>query len=476
MEREPQDRESRIDFRKLCQILKAKEVGTRKQGWLALPGRHRAHAFSQTELKKLREMLQNEEDLDCRTSGIIPFVEVLHSAGGVPPAETLADWLFEPFWRQRRDAAGASHKALVFSAYEKGIRDAQAQIAIAHLLPSSSWRDTSFRHVLLEQPEWDDTGISQAPAVCFVGRPLMFSQCSMVEQFPKDLRYSILPPESGDAADFFCVTENRAKAGALQFPTAQDGSRRTDYAIVQRFPMVFGGHSVTVIVVAGASSLGTAGAARWVAKYDWTEKNTVEFARVAGLKTIDRSTRFEALLEVSAAVHEPAQPWEPKFHVKALFLNRSRNLLKIPSRITLGTESGLLTHARDVRYLLFDEHEMDFGETDTAVVIALLVKCCLENTREVRISDLMTDTRLWPGTVPTPRSNKVFLSDHLQRRSLNGLVEVAAHSIRLGGCEVEVVRVESAAPPRMPAVGVQRTAPPTSSRAAAGARRLDRNK
>lgn len=239
--------------------------------------------------------------------------------------------------------------------------------------------------------------------------------------------------------------------------------------------MVFAGHQVIVIVIAGASSLGTAGAARWIAEYSWGEKNRVNFARLAGLATIGRATRMEALLKVTAVVHQPARPWNPNIELEALFLHRSRNLNKTPSRITLGTESGVLTHAKDVRYLLFDEHEMDFGETDTPVVTAFLVKCCLENTREVRISDLMSDARLWSGAVPAPRSNKVFLSDHLQRRSLNGLAEVAADSIRLRECELVVVATNSPAPVRMPAVGVQRPVPPASSSAAAGVKRPDRN-
>ena len=470
------ERESLLDFQKLCQILTAKEEHTRKEAWLGLPRRHAVRAFSHAELKKLRELLVSEQNMDCRTCGILSFTEVLHSVGGLPPAEHLSDWLFEPFWRHRRETE-AGHRALVFSVYEKeDIRDTPAQIAIARLLPSSLYRDTSFRHVSIEHPEWDDTGINQARAVCFVGRPLMFSHCSMVEHFPRHLRYSILPPESGSPDEFFCVTENRPKAGARKFQTVQEGSRRTDYAIVQRFPMVLGGHDVIVVVIAGASSLGTAGAARWVARYHWTEKTMSEYARIAGLKSIDRYTRLEALLEVSATVHDPARPWTPNVTEKALFVQRSRNLLDLPARITLATDSGVLTHAADVRYLLFDEHEMDFGDTDSPVVTAFLVKCWLDQTREVTIADLMTDTRLWPGGIPAPRRNKVFLTDHLQRRSLNGLVEVAAHSIRLGGCELAVVAAAPAPPARMPAVGVPRESPPTSSRGLAPGKRVVRNK
>jgi len=128
------------------------------------------------------------------------------------------------------------------------------------------------------------------------------------------------------------VTQNRPKAGPLRYNTVEQGANRHDYAIVQRFTIRFGGRDVVVLVIAGASGLGTIGAARWIASFDWTRKSREGFARKAGLETLDRSTRFEALLEFRARA-QARTTLESTPVVKSLFLHRSRNLLKAPSRV-----------------------------------------------------------------------------------------------------------------------------------------------
>lgn len=56
----------------------------------------------------------------------------------------------------------------------------------------------------------------------------------------------------------------------------QDGVR-TDFAVVQRYPVELGTRHVVVVIVAGASSLGTSVAAQWAA-YDlfWSTDATAE--------------------------------------------------------------------------------------------------------------------------------------------------------------------------------------------------------
>jgi hypothetical protein len=55
-------------------------------------------------------------------------------------------------------------------------------------------------------------------------------------------------------------------------------------------------------------------------------------------------------------VYKPAKPWDPVVVEESLFLQKSRNLLQAPLRVTLGTEKKQLTHAKEVRYLLFDDY------------------------------------------------------------------------------------------------------------------------
>jgi len=177
---------------------------------------------------------------------------------------------FEPFSHVRKDARAGTQSSLVLSVCDNQyIRDVQAQVEIARLLPSDRYPQTKFRHVPHEHPDWGDAGLDQAQGVCFIGRPLMFRNCRIIEQFPADLRFSIVsPPETGERADrshvlpetgertdFFCVTQNRPKAGPLRYNTVEQGANRHDYAIVQRFTIRFGGRDVVVLVIAGASGL-----------------------------------------------------------------------------------------------------------------------------------------------------------------------------------------------------------------------------
>jgi hypothetical protein len=451
-----------LDFTRLCKHLQANDAETKKKYWRSLPARHEVQRFTREEIRTLEDLVLAEKDQDLRAYAILSLSAV-YALGGIAAgekpteksSEKLSDWLFEPFSHVRKDARAGTQSSLVLSVCDNQyIRDVQAQVEIARLLPSDRYPQTKFRHVPHEHPDWGDAGLDQAQGVCFIGRPLMFRNCRIIEQFPADLRFSIVsPPETGERADrshvlpetgertdFFCVTQNRPKAGPLRYNTVEQGANRHDYAIVQRFTIRFGGRDVVVLVIAGASGLGTIGAARWIASFDWTRKSREGFARKAGLETLDRSTRFEALLEVSGLVHKPARPWSPTPVVKSLFLHRSRNLLKAPSRVALATDSGLLTHAGEVRYLLFDDDEMDFSPKDNAAVVAVCAKCFLESRTEIPIEELISDARAWPDNNYRPTRDKAasFFRDHLQRHGLN--ITVSADSVKLpAGCRIETI-------------------------------------
>ncbi|MGB9032305.1 MAG: hypothetical protein WCC27_19425 [Acidobacteriaceae bacterium] len=431
-----------LDFTRLWKLLQAGDAETKKKYWRSLPARHEAQRFTRAEVRTLEDLALAEKEQDLARCATLSLAAV-YAIGGVVagekqaenPAETLADWLFEPF---REEAGVGDHVSLVLSVCdEHHLRDVQAQVEIARLLPSERYPHTRFRHVPEKQPDW--SGLGQARGVCFIGRPQMFENCKIIEHFPKDLRFSIVPPESGKKEDFHCVVQNRPEAGLFRYNTVEEeGSHRHDYAIVQRFTIKFGGRDVIVLVIAGGSSLGTLGAARWISNYKWTRKTRDRFARVAGLGTIDRETRFEALIEVTARVHKPARPWDPPYPLeKSLFLQKSRNLLKAPARVTLGIEKEQLAQVEEVRYLLFDDDEMDFSPKDKAAVVALCMKCFLEGRREIAIEDLVSDARVWRnGDRPARDKAVTFLRDHLQRHGLN--ITVSADSIRLpAGCKIE---------------------------------------
>jgi len=432
-----------MDFETLHRGLRSGTPASRKHFWKSLPREHSERPFSPKEVNELRALLLEEPDIDVRTTGAICLDEVLHMPGRAPE-ESFHDWLFRSFRHTGAESKAAKRSLVVTVCDNEYVRDVQALVEVARHLPSDRYPQTVFRHVALNSPDWADVGLDRAEAICFIGRPSMFKDCKIIDRLPADLRYSIEPPSSGGEEDFFCVGQNRPKAGRFEYPTVQDATRRYDHAIVQRVPIKVGGRTVTVVVIAGGSSLGTLGAAQWVTSFEWGMDRRNEYARVAGLETIDWSTRVEAILSVSAKVHKPAQPWRPEIEEKGLFLHKSRNLLRIPSRISVATDTGSLHTADDIRYLLFDDDEVEFGSVDYAAAVAVCVKYCLDGRPDMSIKDLLPDVRLWPKGVCPVKGNAnavAFFRDHLQRRSFNGIIEVAKAGLRLklAGCKIAVV-------------------------------------
>ncbi len=433
-----------MDFLTLKLLLTSGDAAARKEAWKSLPREHALHPFTPPEVSKLRALVLREPDLDVRITAAVCLDEILHMPGP-PPEESFHDWLFQSFRQTQAEQKAAAKRSLVITVCDNEyVRDVHALVEVARHFPTDRYPQTVFRHVALYSPEWADVALNRADAICFIGRPSMFRDCGILAQFPADLRFSIVPPSSDEVETFFRVCQNRPKAGSRIYPTTQDGFLRHDQAIVQRFAIRVGGRDVTVVVLAGCTSLGTLGAAQWVTSFEWDAERKNEYARVAGLEALDRSTRMEAFLTISAKVHTPARPWKPEIEERGLFLNKSRNLLRIPSRISVAAESGSLQTADDVRYLLFDEDEVEFSGADNAAVLAVCVKYCLDHQPEMTIKDLLSDARLWSkGECPVRGgANAVaFFRDHLQRRSFNGIVEVGKTSLRLrtGVCEIAVI-------------------------------------
>jgi len=437
-----------MDFLALKAELTSGDAASRKEVWRSLPRGHAEHPFFSGELSKLRVLLYKEADLDVRTTGAICLEEMLHMPGA-PQGESFHDWLFHSFRHTHAESKAALKRSLVLTVCDNEyVRDVHALVEVARHLPTDRYPQTVFRHVALHSPDWADVGLNHAGAICFIGRPSMFKDCSIIDHFPADLRFSIVPPAQDEAETFFRVRRNRPKAGPFMSPATQDASLRHDHAIVQRFAIRVGGRDVTVLVIAGSTSLGTLGAARWITSFEWNAERKSEYARLAGMEAPEQPTRIEAFLTVSARVHIPARPWRPENEEVELYFNKSRNLLRVPARISVATDDGSLRCADDVRYLLFDDDEVEFAGADYIAALALCVKYCLDGRSDMSIKDLLSDARLWPkGICPVKdTANAVaFFRDHLQRRSFNGIIEVAKANIRIksGECKIVVIAAHS---------------------------------
>lgn len=438
-----------MDFPALLKDLKDASTAKRKLIWTSLPQKHGDHPFSPSEVRQLQGLLFKESDWDVRTTGMLCLIKLLHMAGP-ELQESFQSWLFSAFRSHLGEPRALAKRSIVVSVCDdEYIRDMQAQVELARHLPSDRYPHTEFQHVALHSPNWAHVGLNRAEAICFIGRPSMFMSCSIIDHFPHDLRFSILPKGPEETQTFNRVCQNRPKAGPLIYPTTQDASERHDHAIVQRFAITVGGQKMTIVVIAGGSSLGTFGAAQWITTFGWGEERRKEFVGVAGLDNLEQTTRVEALLEVKASVHSPARPWRAHVEEKSLFLNRSRNLLKVPNRIAVATDTGMLRKAEDVRYLLFDDDEVEFGGVDQQAAIAVCVKYLLDGQTEMNIENLIKDERLWTnGKWPGTGSPVTFFRDHLQRRGFNGIVEITQENMTLklgshGGIKVIRARLNS---------------------------------
>jgi hypothetical protein len=251
------------------------------------------------------------------------------------PKAPLEDWFFRPF----RPTPRLSNPCGVVGICDREyIRDVQAQILLARRLSIERYPDTKFCYLALSNPVWSDVELERINALCVLGRPSMFARCAILEALAEQRRSArfALPgdndrwrgqPLTPDSAAIFHHVVQRSPWGEPKLYGAvdQNGSR-TDYALVQRFRILYSGRPVTIIVLAGATSLGTIGAVDWVAGSGLVN------ALKAGCHWLGKSdlaedSEVEALLRVRADVRNPARPWG---HVECapvkLFIDDSVNL------------------------------------------------------------------------------------------------------------------------------------------------------
>ena len=210
------------------------------------------------------------------------------------------------------------------------------------------------------------------------------------------------------------------------FKAYEKHGHRTDYAIVQRFPVRRGAHEVAVLIVAGATSLGTVGAARWLTMRDGVHLDLYP--------QIKKSDRVEILLRVTAAVRSPARPWDVEECVEEKVLLKSGpNLLASPSVVTLGVSGPL---ARDIKYLLLDEEEMPLQSPAHGALAAICWHSHHRGTNVVDVDSLCGDGEAWPeGKCPIALAESAnactWIRDHLKSRLLKERLEVFSNPASL---------------------------------------------
>jgi hypothetical protein len=317
----------------------------------------------------------------------------------VPPGEgALLDWLWSPF-----------HQASVVL---RGVdsarrRDEEAVIDLARQLSRRDFPHTTFLSINLRDPQWEKTmGAHAARAFLVVGRlglygprvrellggaDLRFTFCD--GDRPGHLRRSQLDPV------FHAVSERGRRQ---PYRTAEAGEERTDYGVVQRYPITYQDKEVIVVVIAGASSLGTLGAARWAARTlaepDLKGK-LVPAPPKAGTESV-----LEALVTVRARKDPYPQEWQPmQWDLVALYADESKWCPADgcwypvpPQEITVVRDPEGAGRPPTV---LFDGVRAGFRSTEDNSNLRLLVSICeLAGPSEGRAVPLaVLAQRVWPG-------------------------------------------------------------------------------
>jgi hypothetical protein len=404
-----------------------------------LPAERRA-AWQSLTRDALRQAPELLDDLRDETSDDV-FREGVVSLFKLLTARPVYRGLFHDF------AGPASRAAVVSICDETHTPDALALVALARHLSSETCPNTLFRTVRLDNADWMIEERNQK-ALCFVGRPPFFFEGSKAVKAPwrnpqgrrfelppdrEGFRWKNLTPESQE--HYHHIVQKRPTLGdykhkAEERPPDTDGPaprgrfpRRHDYGIVQRFTADIG-PKITVVCIAGATSLGTLGAVLW-ATSDRCRENIEHSASNLNID-LSPQTVVEALITVDADIKTPTQDWEPIWAADKIFLDdNSINGFRPPKQITVKMRASCFT---------FDEDEVHMPEIPRAILGALCEYGYLHETRTIPFKPLL-DERFWcegrPPSITNDMKLKSSLQQNLQKKLRQGTISVHQHEAKL---------------------------------------------
>ncbi len=391
-------------------------------------------ALDERDLALLHSLLKLETDLSVRTFGIVSLLQAT-----MPPGRL--GWSLWDSFRVPSDA----HAAVIGICDRQHIRDVQSLVILARYLSKEHFPQTDFHHIPLETPPWGAVGLDKLSALCVIGRPTMFRGSGFIDGLQKKLRFGFdqgsgplwQPLTETSKESFHCVQQRRPKSGPRLHKAYQFGDERHDFALVQRFRVSPAGRDLTVVIVAGASSLGTFAATEWAIDPATTSLLNHAANRVG--YSLDEATSIEVLLKVSAEVRRPAEPWKDvKRQPLKVFFDKSVNALAPPQEITLGLSENRLV------YVLLDEDEVEFSGIGYDSLCAICVAANRAHSRSVPVATLVNDHSLWPAGRSLLESDNAVavLRENVRRDRLREAITITANAVELH-CELNVREVSA---------------------------------
>jgi len=350
----------------------------------------------------------------------------------------LGEWLFEPFLQ----------KSAVISVYdaEKYRRDEHAELFLGRRLSFDRNRPTEFIHFSAADPRAHLTLPNRSfKAVCVVGRPGLFGE----QWFLPLIRYPSIPggdPQAAEALRFgfdvhhrspdlphnqidpayHHLVERKGDGATELLHTVDDGRSRRDFGLVQRYSVEIGGQSTVIVVVAGASSLGTLGAAQWATLALFPDPDDPESddaviplpdaLRSEAKRTDARRTdakrpetkrpaaRMEALVQVTADSTQGA--WESP-NVELLKLSIDDETWSPADRRWLPTppdEVTLVYRDKNLTRILFDRLPHAFGNpSQMSALTKALAEAAGQGRAQWSLDELRADNAAWGLKADAPR-------------------------------------------------------------------------
>jgi hypothetical protein len=308
--------------------LKSLDPSVRLQAWRALRLATETHIrhLGPGDIKQLFDLLDDEHDDSVRqqaSTALLHLCFLALIAQKLPdPSErkrppknsdedrrTLDAWLSRHF--QRRSAL----IGITDTNYRR--RDEDALAYVSRRFPPWDFQLTDLQRVSLGDDSWLEVLLAnQYETALILGRPLIFGRQALDVlqddrlhlRFPRKDRPAGLKAGAIDPAYHF-IQEQNGHAEPISHVTRNTRKARTDYGLVQVYPSFIGSRYLTVVLCAGCSSLGTLGAAWWLAHDLWRSQDANGESPIPAPLQIATDSRMEALIRVSAKLTTRA--WKP---------------------------------------------------------------------------------------------------------------------------------------------------------------------
>jgi hypothetical protein len=309
--------------RELRKLLTSKHRSERIRGWSKLADELKAshRVLSREDVRQLVEFLRNEEDDDVHRLagdtmwGLVCDAWGEHEArggGGTPiPGRdrSLHGWVLHDFHRTSALLRSSGPR------YDR--RDAEAVENLARRFSFDGFPLTQFHSLPVGEEGWREFTTQEAPdAICVVGRIGLLGPQAVAVLENRQARFRFLqqePPSSYERDDelkeYYVIEEYDGDRVLNEYRKDDVQGFRMDYGIVQRYKKFVGTRTMTVLLCAGCSSLGTMGAARWLARDLGLPQDPVTKEPILRPTTIGPQSQMEALIRTVSVANSSI--WRP---------------------------------------------------------------------------------------------------------------------------------------------------------------------